>query len=162
MSRTSTQTLGARINRALQGLLLLGNPGAVDTSRDTVSNGRGGHGTHAERGKAPTDFRPLVEEWAEFFRRACDMAELDLAMEKGEVERPTEVRKGRVSSAAIRERRHRIQRATIYQGRRPEFVAYVEGCSVSLVRDDREKGRLDPLTGFPVPRPLTASVPTKT
>ena len=155
----SSKSLGARVNRALGQLLLLGNAPGVDATRDAVSNGSGGHGTHGERGKAPTDFQPLVIEWAEFFRRACDMAELDLAQERGEVERPTETRKGRVSAEDSRRRRQRIQRAAIYRGRRPEFVAYVEGCSVTLVREARQAGDLDPLTGQRAEKPLTTSRP---
>lgn len=128
----------------------------MDSERDSINMGSGGHGTHKERGKAPTDFRPLVLEWADFFRRAAELAEHDLAMERGEAPRPTMVKPGRVDAKRKKERDRRIARSPLYIGRRPEFVAYMEGVSVTLVKDARTASRLDPLSGERGERPETA------
>lgn len=147
-------TLGARLNRVLFGLLLLAsNTRAVDFSRVMVSLGTG-------RGSAlpPDAGDSLVEEWAEFFRRAIDMAEADLAMERGEIPRPSAVRRGRVAAKDARARDRRITSAKVYRGRRPEFVAYVEGCTVETVERVRRAKGLDPATGLkpkPAERPIT-------
>jgi hypothetical protein len=160
---TNRDSLGARINRALGGLLLLAEPRGIDATRNGLvglgkapGKAKGGHGTHGPRSAPPPDTEPIVDEWAGFFRRAAELAEYDLAMATGEAKPPTPAKPGRVAATTSRHRRQRIAREAIYEGRRPEFVAYLEGCSVSLVREARELARLDPLTGFPAERPLTA------
>jgi hypothetical protein len=160
-SQKKEERLGDRVNRALTDLLLLGAAPGVDPSRDTVSSGSGGHGKHGTTSVAPSDMQPLVLEWAEFFRRAVELAELDVAMERGQHPRPHMVKRGRVSAMNARERDHRIARSRIYEGRRPEFVAYAEGCSVDTVKTARTAAHLDPLTGERErrARPLTAPMP---
>lgn len=153
-------SLGRRVNEVLARLALCPQGSAIDYGADLVTQGKGGHGKHGATSQAPPRVHSLAVEWAEFFRRATDLAELDLAMERGEQERPEPVRQGRVGSRVAATRKARILRSPLYQGRPDSFVAYVEGCSTDLVRKTRGERGLDAYGLKPdTARPLTTTNP---
>lgn len=145
-------SLGNRLNKVLGGLLLLTEGATVDPTKDTISVGRGGHSTHGERGRRPGgSSRPLVVQWAERFEHMILAAERDLADAKhgtGRVEFS-----GTKPAAGLRKRIHE------YEGRDPVWIAFIEGCSVELVRKVRREADLNMVTGERLERrerPLTA------
>lgn len=152
--------LHERIRDGLAQLVVWSPEGAsIDYSRDSISQGDGGHGKHGTTTAAPPRVNALAQEWAEFFARAADMLEHDLARERGQL--PAVERRigsaGRVSSGVTAQRKARIRREPLYRGRPAQFVAYVEGCGEDLVLKARAAAGLDPF-GLPIPkaRPLTS------
>lgn len=160
-------TLGERVNRILLDLLLLLEGGAIDPTRDVVSTGSGGHGSHKARSAPPGAFarfhdRPLVEQYAERFERLCIAAERDLeAVRQGVDTRP---------ARDTRSKRKRDEDRAILRevGRDPTWVAFVYGRTTDSVQRLRKRHGLDPNTGERAPRPLTSrellseSAPTTT
>lgn len=133
---------------------------AIDYGRDTINQGDGGHGKHGTTSCAPPSVSSLAVEWAEFFSRALDMVELDLAHVRGTTRPPGVVSTGRVSNEAAKARKRRITTLAIYRGRPDAFVAYVEGCSADLVRKARAAKDQDSYgLKRPTVRPLTSSKP---
>lgn len=135
--------IGQRINDGLAKLLVVElNGPAVDTTRDIVTTGKGGHGTHKERGKAPAgNARPLVEQWAEQAQRVAEGIE-EAIREIQTGAKPQEF-------GGIKPARGLRSRIHDYEGRGVVYVAYHERCSVELVRKVRaEKGR-DAKWGYP-------------
>lgn len=145
-------SLGTRLNNALARALLLSEGGTVDLTRDTVSLGRGGHGTHGERGRAPGGTsRSMVEQWVGRFEHLLLALERDIESVERGVE-PIEWR-GTKPAMGLRRRIHE------YAGRDPVFVAFVERCSVQLVHKVRKEAGLHTTTGDALTRnerPLTA------
>lgn len=144
--------LGARLNKVLAEMMLVQEAGAIDYSRDRVSQGEGGHGAHGIQGGPPAgNSRPLVLQWAERFERMVEAAERDLrAVTHGE--EPREY--GGTKAASGLRRRIRD-----YEGRDPVWVAFMEGCSVELVRKARRELGLEMKSGRTLERgerPLTA------
>lgn len=161
-SRTKQpRPLGARLNAALAELLLLSDVPALNPERNTVSTGRGGHGTHKERGQAPIGThapfheRPLVEQYAERFQRLIEAAERDV---EG-------VRRGNRTRRNPRDTRSAQYRAEVRailaeEGRDPVWVAFVYGWTEDAVRRLRKREGRDPDTGERARRNvLTASTP---
>jgi hypothetical protein len=118
---------------------------AIDYGRDAISQGDGGHGKHGTTSAPPPRVNPIAHEWAEFFARALDMAELDLATLQGRAQvQPRRIGSGgRVASSIANARKRRIATSPVYQGRPSAFVAYVEGCSEDLVTRTRGEKGLD-------------------
>lgn len=143
--------LGTRLNRVLTRLLLLQEAGAVDYSRDRVSQGSGGHGAHGDPSRPPSGTsRPLVQQWAERFEHLIEAAERDAGMS------PAEVAPRFTGQRLANDLRARIHE---YEGHDPVFVAFVERCSVELVRKIRKERGLHMVTGARLEsreRPLTA------
>lgn len=144
--------IGARINAVLGQLVLLSDVGAVQ-STERVSMGRGGHGTHKERGKAPAGSlapfheRPLVVQYVERIQRVCEAMERDLETmrEGGTVRRgPRDTR-----SPHYRAEAEDILRE---QGRPPVYLAFIYGWTEDGVRKLRGRNGLDPDTGERVSR----------
>lgn len=136
--------VGPRVNDVLVRLLLADPEGsAIDYGGDSISQGRGGHGKHGTTSVAPPRFDSMAVQWADFFRRAVELAELDLARMTGEAAQVTHVGSGRVAAGPARDRKRRIVRSELYEGRACEFVAYVEGCSADHVRRTRAERGLD-------------------
>jgi hypothetical protein len=142
-------TLAARLNDVLGQLLLLPDAGAIDPTKDNISVGRGGHGTHKERGIAPSgtfaalEERPAVIQWAARFGRMLDVAERELE----------EARSGAVATSAKGARTGAVKDAedrTIlkdYVGMDPTTVAYIFGRTTEGIRKLRGRKGLDPATG---------------
>lgn len=138
-------TVGQRIDKALLALLGRANGATVDFSK-------GGLGTSISgskpRSQAPPNF---ASEYAEWLDRAERLA---LALE-GDVGGDSAVRPKSTTktlSPVIRE----------YEGRSPEFIAFVEKCSVALVRKVRVEKGLNPVTGERAERPHTSrELPTE-
>lgn len=143
------QTLGNRLNHCLAHLLLLQEGGAVDYSRDRISQGSGGHGAHGDPSRRPSgNSRPLVQQWADRFERLLELAEIDAGLRRAEEATP---RKN--ARAELR------QRMPEYVGYSPVDVAFFERVSVELVRSARRDMGVDVATGEslkPRERPLTA------
>ena len=119
-----------RLNKSLLALSLQGSGATVDYTS-------GGLGTRvsssASSTHAPRSFGSEYQEWLERVER------LTIAIER-ELEAGRPLRREKTSgqlTAVIRE----------YEGRRPEFVAFVENCSADLVRRVRRGVGLDPATG---------------
>lgn len=142
--------LGPRLDRVLIHLALQQESSAVDYSRDHISQGSGGHGAHGDPSKRPSgNARPLSAQWFERFERMIEAAEREAGM------RPAEV----VAKQPMKQAQELRGRIDEYEGYDPVFVAFVERCSVEVVRKIRkEKGR-HMATGArlePRERPLTA------
>jgi hypothetical protein len=118
--------------------MMRSNGAATDTTRNglgvSVSGGK-------PSSRPPTDYG---SEYAEWLDRAERIA---LALER-------EVDGGTIR---VREKTSETLRAVIrdYEGRKPEFVAFVENCSVALVRKVRTTLGLDAVTGERRPAPIT-------
>lgn len=142
--------LGARLNKVLAQMMLVQEAGAIDYERDHISLGSGGHGGHGEVGGRPAgNSRALVVQWSERFEHMVTAAERDLRA----VTHGVEPEKFNATSQSLK----KVIRD--YEGRRPEWVAVMEGCSAELVRKVRRELRLNMVTGEPLERnerPLTA------
>jgi hypothetical protein len=156
--------LHERLRDVLPQLMIADPQGsAVDPSMGghgrLIDRGSGGHGKHGGTTAAPPQVNAVALEYAELFGRLLDMAEMDLAVLQGrEKFQPHRVGSGgKVSNRVANDRRRRIVRSAVYTGRRAAFVAYVEGCSESLVQKVRAERGLD-AHGLPVDkaRPITA------
>lgn len=149
----NSRTLPQRINHLLTQLMLLSDVPGTDPSRDPVSTGKGGHGTHKTRGGAPTGTfapiheRPLVVQYADRIERLCAAMEVDLAAEAGADVPSPAARKRREDAAILAE-----------EGRSPTWVAFVYGRTTEAVRKLRSRADFDPDTGEAVwrARPLTS------
>jgi hypothetical protein len=141
--------------------LLLPNAQAVDTSRDVVSNGRGGHGKHGTTTTTPTfgADAPLPVELERSLGRFVEVWERRLEAHTsavdGDLSRP-----GAKTGAVKRAEDDAILRAV---GLEPIDLAFVYRRSTEAVRKLRLRNGLDPETGerVPAPRPITASPRTQ-
>lgn len=143
--RVSRPNLPRRVNDVLARMVLYQETGAIDYGRDTISTGRGGHGTHKERGVAPTLQDSMFVEWADRFNRLCAAAE----KAADEFERGPDERRRRGETSHARKRRI----VTAYVGLPLAEAAFIDGCSTDLVRKTRIAANRDPQDGTPLPKP---------
>jgi hypothetical protein len=148
----NSRTLPQRINHLLTQLMLLSDVPGTDPSRDPVSTGKGGHGTHKTRGGAPAGVftpmhdRPLVVQYVDRLERLCEAMEADVATVKhGSTNRPAADKR---SAGKRRDDRQILGE----EGRDPTWVAFVYGRTTEGVRKLRQRADLDPDTGEAVRR----------
>lgn len=126
--------------------LLDANAPAVDTSRDIVSNGRGGHGKHGQRSAhlAFAQDLPVAVEMERSFARWCDVweARLDGAD-------PAQSAPGAKTGKAKRAEDKAIVAAV---GMDPTALAFIYRRTTEGVRKLRLRNGLDPDTGERTPR----------
>lgn len=151
MTNTNHPNLGARVNRVLVDLMMLGHGATVDPeqARNRVSAGKGGHGTHKARGAAPSgafvalEDRPLVVQYAERIDRIVRVAER-------EVENARRGADARAANGDTRSARRRSETRTIieaYVGVDPIDVGFIFRKSTESVRKLRQRDGRDPDTG---------------
>ena len=154
-------TLAHRLNTVLARLMIADPEGpALDYSRFRPSHGEGGHGKHGATSVPPAPVSPVAVEFADAIRRLVELAEMELAIMRGELELPGRRvgSGGRVNSEYARQRKRRIARTPLYAGRPPEWVALAEGCSADTVRKTRAAAKLDPATGLAIAQAPTAAM----
>lgn len=130
--------------RVYRASLLLPNPGAVDYGRDVVSQGKGGHGTHGERGRIATFGQdvPFCVAMETALARFVEVWEARLRREVSGV--PGHAPKGdKVGSA----KRAEDRAVLACVGQDPTEVAYLYGRTTEGVRKLRQRNGLDADTG---------------
>lgn len=128
--------------------LLFANAGAVDTERDVISQGKGGHGKHGATTVAPTHGAdlPLAVRIERLQSRVATIVERWLAEEEERATgRPCHDRRSSAKQAETRA----ILAAV---GQDPTEVAYLYGRTTEAVRKLRQRSGLDPDTGERVRR----------
>jgi hypothetical protein len=153
-------------------------PSAVDTSRDVISTGKGGHGTHKQRGRIAS-FRgdkPFSERFAEWLAMAVAYWRYEMDVERRGVERAevpealVELARGLHGIASTRgtgaadkagPAKRAEDKAILALKGDPIVVGLLFGRTSEAVRKLRERNEQDPHTGDRArkPSPLTSRVP---
>lgn len=158
--------------------LTMPNVGAVDPSRDIISQGSGGHGTHGDRGRIQSfgSEAPFSERFAAWLEKAVAVWRYEMDRERQGVEKAelpaelVELAKGLQGIASTRDgeaarkggrpnaSKRAEDRAILAMKGDPIVVGLLFDRSADNVRRLRERHNQDPHTGdrAPAPRPLTS------